>query len=82
MGQQEGEKMTKRYVRGVLKGIHAPAGTILGPNDTREMMAVIEDRPEGVAVGYATPIEIQAALDAPAPRSVTEVVMRRRAGKG
>lgn len=67
-----------RYVRGVLKGVHAEPGTILGPNDTRELMVVVEDRPEGVAVGYAAQPEIRAALDAPEPRSVTEVALRRR----
>jgi hypothetical protein len=71
----------KRYVRGVLKGVHAEPGTVLGPNDTREYMAVIEDRPEGVAVGYATQDEVRAALDAPEPRSVTEASFRRPAGR-
>lgn len=74
--------MGTRYVKGVLKGVHAPVGTILGPNDTRELMVVLSDTPEGVAVGYATPSEIQAAIDAPAPRSVAEAAIRRRVRKG
>lgn len=67
-----------RYVRGVLKGVHAEPGTILGPNDTRELMTVVEDRPEGVAVGYATADEIRAAIEAPEPRSVTEATLQNR----
>lgn len=68
----------KRYVRGRLKGIHAPPGTILGPNDTKEYMVVIEDTNEGVTVGYVQTGDIEKALLEDAPRSVTEHALRAR----
>lgn len=73
---------SRRYVRGVLRGVHAEPGTVLGPNDTRELMVVVEDRPEGAAVGYATAGEVRAAaLEVPEPRSLAEVALRRQVGR-
>jgi len=70
-----------RYVKGVLRGVSAPVGTILGPNRLGELMAVVEERADGVALGYATTPEIQAALTQPEPRSLTELQLRRHAGR-
>lgn len=70
--------MADRYVRGVLQGFHAAPGTILGPNALGELMVVVEDRTEGVALGFATTFDIGVALEQPEPRSVTEVTLRRQ----
>jgi hypothetical protein len=66
----------RRYVRGLLRGLHAEPGTILGPNDTNEYMVVVEDTPDGVTVGYAQTGDLEAALTEPEPRSVAEHRLR------
>jgi hypothetical protein len=75
-----------RYVRGVMKEVHAEPGTVLGPNLLGELLVVVEDRPEGVALGFATVQEVRAVifpeenLSHPvAPRSVTEHRLHRQA---
>lgn len=70
-----------RYVRGVMKDVHAEPGTILGPNGLGELLVVVEDRPEGVALGFATAPEVAAALVAPEPRSVAEVRLRQQVAR-
>lgn len=73
--------MSKRYVRGLLCGIHAEPGTILGPNDTGELMVVVEDGPAGIAVGYAQAGDLEAALVQPEPRSIAEHRLQHSLGR-
>jgi hypothetical protein len=74
--------MTERYARGRLNGVRAEIGTLLGPNAYRELLVVTGQDENGVSVGLAQMGDIRAACEAPTPRSLTEVQVRRKAGVG
>lgn len=66
----------KRYPIGRLNGVHAEPGTILGPNDTKEYLVVIDQDDKGVTVGYVQKGDIEAAMEEDGPRSVAEYRLR------
>lgn len=74
--------MPERHKRGRLNGVTAEVGTLLGPNAYKELLVVTGQDEAGVSVGLAHVDDIRAACEAPAPRSVTEVQVRRKAGVG
>lgn len=65
----------RNYPRGRLNGVTADVGTILGPNDTGELMVVLAVDDGGVTVGYAQQGDVEAAAAAAEPRSLTEIAL-------
>ena len=66
------------YGRGRLDGVHAEPGTLLGPNDYGELLAVDANDEVGCTVRLATTHDLDAAGLAVKPRSVTEHQLRWR----
>ncbi|HET8643241.1 MAG TPA: hypothetical protein VFM37_14990 [Pseudonocardiaceae bacterium] len=70
-----------RRVCGWLGGVEVEPGTLLGPNDTGELMVALGPVDGCTAVGYATTADIAAAgaylARGGAPRSVTETRLPR-----
>lgn len=67
-----------RTVLGRLNGVHADAGTLLGPNDMGEYLTVLSNDERGVTVGWALRQDLDAfAHGGPAARSVAEHRLRK-----